>query len=159
MAGPWAALRGLAGPRHELGRLHAQHLCRRGQPVVWAGGLGLHSIVVDPDNPQRLWVAISAVGTFHSEDGGKTWQTRNRGVRVGFMPDEFPEFGQCVHKLVKAAGERDLLLQQNHCGVYRSRDAGATWQEITKGLPSEFGFPMVAHPRESATVWVIPLNG
>ena len=77
---------------------------------------------------------------------GATWETRNRGVRAGFMPDPNPEFGQCVHKLVAAAGEPETLYQQNHCGVYRSDDGGATWAEITAGLPSEFGFPMVAHP-------------
>ena len=123
------------------------------------GGLILHSIVVDPANTQRLWVGISSVGTFHSPDGGKTWETQNRGVRAGFQPDEFPEFGQCVHKLVMASGESDLLLQQNHCGVYRSRDGGGQWEEITGSLPSEFGFPMVGHPRDPATAWVIPLNG
>jgi len=123
------------------------------------GGLCLHSIVVDPDDPRRIWVGISAVGTFFSPDGGATWETRNRGVRADFQPEKFPEFGQCVHKLVKAAGEKDLLLQQNHCGVYRSRDAGAHWEEITGTLPSEFGFPMVGHPRDGATAWVIPLKG
>jgi photosystem II stability/assembly factor-like uncharacterized protein len=123
------------------------------------GGLILHSIVVDPADGQRLWVGISAVGTFHSPDGGRTWATQNRGVRADFHPDRYPEFGQCVHKLVKAAGEHDLLLQQNHCGVYRSRDGGAQWEEITAGLPSQFGFPMAGHPRDGSTAWVIPLNG
>ncbi len=123
------------------------------------GGLILHSIVVDPADVNRIWVGISAVGTFHSADGGATWQTQNRGVRADFAPVQYPEFGQCVHKLVKAAGERDLLLQQNHCGVYRSRDGGAQWEEITAGLPGEFGFPMAGHPRYGSTAWVIPLNG
>ena len=123
------------------------------------GGLILHSIVVDPADQQRMWVGISAVGTFHSPDGGRTWSTQNRGVRADFHPDKYPEFGQCVHKLLLAAGERDLLYQQNHCGVYRSRDGGGQWEEITQGLPSQFGFPMVGHPRDSATAWVIPLNG
>lgn len=124
-----------------------------------AGGLCLHSIVVHPRDPQRIWVGISAVGTFSTTDGGATWSTRNTGVRAGFRPDVYPEFGQCVHKLVMASGRPDRLFQQNHCGVYRSDDAGVTWSEITPGLPSEFGFPMVAHPRDDATVWTIPLNG
>jgi photosystem II stability/assembly factor-like uncharacterized protein len=123
------------------------------------GGLCLHSITVDPADPSRQWVGISAVGTFHTEDGGATWTTQNKGVRAGFLPDDQPEFGQCVHKVFLASGTRDVLYQQNHCGVYRSRDGGASWQEITAGLPSDFGFPMVGHPRDSRTAWVIPLNG
>ena len=125
------------------------------------GGLILHSIVVDPANPARLWVGISSVGVFQSEDGGATWTTRNAGTRAGFMPepDQYPEFGQCVHKLVHAAGASNALYQQNHCGVYRTSDGGAHWEEITAGLPGEFGFPMVAHPRDPNRAFTIPLNG
>lgn len=123
------------------------------------GGLILHSILAHPTDPSRVWVGISAVGTFATEDGGQTWETRNRGVRADFVPGPAPEFGQCVHKLAMAAGEPDHLYQQNHCGVYRSLDAGRTWEEITGRLPSEFGFPMVAHPRDPRTAWLIPLNG
>jgi photosystem II stability/assembly factor-like uncharacterized protein len=125
-----------------------------------AGGLCLHSIVVDPADAKRLWVGISAVGVFQSEDGGATWTTRNTGVRAGFQPEIYPEFGQCVHKLVHGAVERNLLYQQNHCGVYRTTDGGAHWQELTQnGLPGEFGFPMVAHPRDPDRIWTIPMNG
>ncbi len=124
-----------------------------------AGGLCLHSIVPHPDDPNRLWVGISAVGAFETQDGGATWETRNRGVRADFYPDKYPEFGQCVHKLVAAADGGEHLYQQNHCGVYRSSDGGRQWEEITAGLPSQFGFPMVAHPRDPGTVWTIPLNG
>ncbi|TMG23697.1 MAG: exo-alpha-sialidase [Chloroflexi bacterium] len=123
------------------------------------GGLILHSIVGHPTDPAKMWVGISAVGTFATEDGGKTWDTRNKGVRAGFVPGPAPEFGQCVHKLVMASDRPGRLYQQNHCGVYRSEDEGRTWQEITAGLPSEFGFPMVAHPRDPDTIWTIPLNG
>jgi photosystem II stability/assembly factor-like uncharacterized protein len=123
-----------------------------------AGGLCLHSIVPDPADDARLWVGISAVGTFETRDGGVTWETRNRGVRADYAPERYPEFGQCVHKLVIAAdGLR--LYQQNHCGVYRSDDGGIQWAEITTGLPSQFGFPMAAHPRDPRTAWTIPLNG
>ena len=104
-------------------------------------------------------MGISAVGVFETRDGGATWHTRNTGVRAGFMPDPFPEFGQCVHKLVMAADGGEHLYQQNHCGVYRSANGGEQWEEITPGLPSEFGFPMTAHPRDPKTVWTIPLNG
>lgn len=123
------------------------------------GGLILHTIVPHASDPRRLWVGISAVGTFETRDGGATWEPRNRGVRADFLPDPHPEIGQCVHKLVAAAGEPETLYQQNHCGVYRSDDGGTAWTEITAGLPSQFGFPMVAHPRDPATAWVIPLNG
>jgi photosystem II stability/assembly factor-like uncharacterized protein len=125
-----------------------------------AGGLCLHSIVVEPTDPTHLWVGISAVGVFESTDGGATWATRNTGVRAGFMPDPYPEFGQCVHKLVHAAGIPNALYQQNHCGVYRTTDGGSHWEELTdNGLPGEFGFPMVAHPRDPNRVFTIPLNG
>ena len=124
-----------------------------------AGGLCLHSIVPHADDPDRLWVGISAVGAFETQDGGATWETRNKGVRADFYPDKYPEFGQCVHKLVAAADGGEHLYQQNHCGVYRSSDGGRQWEEITAGLPSQFGFPMVAHPRDPKTVWTIPLNG
>lgn len=124
-----------------------------------AGGLCLHSIVPHRTDPARLWVGISAVGVFETRDGGASWQTRNRGVRADFQPGPEPEFGQCVHKLVMAADGGEHLYQQNHCGVYRSVDGGRHWQEITAGLPSQFGFPMAAHPRDPGTVWTIPLNG
>jgi photosystem II stability/assembly factor-like uncharacterized protein len=100
-----------------------------------------------------------AVSAFETRDGGATWETRNKGVRADFNPDNrYPEWGQCVHKLAMAADGGEHLYQQNHCGVYRSSDGGRQWEEITAGLPSEFGFPMVAHPRDPLTVWTIPLT-
>lgn len=122
-----------------------------------AGGLCLHSIVVDPKNAKRMVVGISAVGVFRTDDGGITWNTANRGTRASFMPDPLPEFGQCVHKLLMA--NNGLLFQQNHCGVYRSSNAGESWDEITAGLPSDFGFPLAIHPRQPETIFVIPLKG
>ena len=124
-----------------------------------AGGLCLHSIQVDPGNAQRMFVGISAVGVFRTDDGGATWQTKNRGTRAEFQPDKYPEFGQCVHKLLLSPATPDLLFQQNHCGVYRSADAGENWEEITAGLPSDFGFPLAVHPREAGTIFVLPLQG
>ncbi|MBA4149245.1 MAG: exo-alpha-sialidase [Verrucomicrobia bacterium] len=123
-----------------------------------AGGLCLHSIVLDPSNPDRMFVGISAVGVFRTEDDGKTWIPKNRGTRAEFMPNKYPEYGQCVHKLLMSPGS-SLLFQQNHCGVYGSADGGDTWDEITKGLPSDFGFPLAIHPREPKTIYVIPLQG
>lgn len=124
-------------------------------------GLILHSLVVDPDDHERLWVGISAAGVFHSGDGGRTWEPRNRGTRADFMPDgqNTPEFGQCVHSIVKAPGMRDRLYQQNHCGMYRSDDGGRNWTSIEAGLPSSFGFPSAAHPRDPETLFLLPLNG
>jgi photosystem II stability/assembly factor-like uncharacterized protein len=136
--------------------LRAHPSCSSWQPGY--GGLCLHSIVVHPTTPSRLWVAISAVGTFSSDDEGATWATRNRGVRAEFHPDRYPEFGQCVHKLLLAA-DGIHLYQQNHCGVYRSNDAGEHWDEITAGLPSDFGFGLALHPRDPDTLYVVPLNG
>jgi photosystem II stability/assembly factor-like uncharacterized protein len=122
------------------------------------GGLILHSIVPSPTDTDRMWVGISSVGAFETQDAGATWETRNKGVRAGFQPDIYPDFGQCVHKLVMAADGGEHLYQQNHCGVYRSNDGGKQWEEITAGLPTEFGFPMGAHPRDPKTVWTIPLT-
>ena len=122
------------------------------------GGLCLHSIVPDPAAPEHLWIAISSVGTFYSDDAGATWTPRNQGVRAEFSPDRYPEFGQCVHKLLLAS-DGTTLYQQNHCGVYRSTDAGLHWQEITAGLPSDFGFPLAVHPHDPQTLYTIPLNG
>ncbi|HEY6057141.1 MAG TPA: hypothetical protein VIV06_03870 [Candidatus Limnocylindrales bacterium] len=141
---------------------HVQGLTDHPTRPTWqpgAGGLILHTILPHPTEADRMWVAISAVGTFETTDGGTSWMPRNKGVRADFMLEKYPETGQCVHKLVMAAGDPEHLYQQNHCGVYRSFDGGASWQEVTAGLPSEFGFPMVAHPRDPATAWVIPHTG
>jgi len=101
-----------------------------------AGGLICHTIVPHPTDAEKMWVAISAVGTFATEDGGATWEARNRGVVDCNSPDPHPETGQCVHKLVMSAGNPDWLYQQNHCGVYRSSDGGRQWEDISKGLSS-----------------------
>lgn len=124
-------------------------------------GLILHSLVRDPADDDRLWVAISAAGVFHSADGGATWEPRNQGTRVDFFGDgpTYPEFGQCVHCLVKAPGSADRLYQQNHCGMYRSADGGRQWESIEEGLPSSFGFAATVHPRDPETLYFVPLNG
>ncbi len=124
-------------------------------------GLILHSIVLHPQDPGQVWIGISAAGVFHTADGGETWEPRNRGTRADFMPEgqNYPEFGQCVHNVVMAAGMPDRLYQQNHCGMYRSDDGGVEWQSIEEGLPSDFGFPAAAHPSDPDTLYLLPLNG
>jgi photosystem II stability/assembly factor-like uncharacterized protein len=141
---------------------HVEGLTRHPSRPTWepgAGGLIAHTIVPHLSDPARTWVGISAVGIFETRDGGASWEPRNVGVRAEFNPeDRFPVTGQCVHKFALAAGEADTLYQRNHCGVYRSDDGSETWQEITGNLPTDFGFSMVAHPRDPDTCWVIPLS-
>jgi photosystem II stability/assembly factor-like uncharacterized protein len=125
------------------------------------GGLILHHIVQDPAEADRLWVGISTAGVFHSADGGESWEPRNTGTRMDYAPEgqRYPEVGQCVHALAHAAGRPGRLYQQNHCGMYRTDDGGRSWTSIEPGLPSTFGFPAVAHPRDPETLWLFPLNG
>lgn len=142
----------LAGLRDHPSRPHWQ---------PGGAGLILHALVLHPQDEQRLWVAISAAGVFYTEDGGACWEPRNRGTRNDYLPPEqkYPEFGQCVHSLVMAPGQPDRLYQQNHCGMYRSLDGGRGWESIEAGLPSSFGFPAAVHPRDPATLYLLPLNG
>jgi photosystem II stability/assembly factor-like uncharacterized protein len=125
------------------------------------GGLILHSLLPHPADDRQLWVGISSAGVFHTADGGRTWEPRNRGTRADFNPEgqKYPEYGQCVHCLVMAPGIPDRLYQQNHCGMYRSADGGREWESIETGLPSSFGFPAAAHPRDPGTLYLLPLNG
>ncbi|MHA6346760.1 exo-alpha-sialidase [Roseivivax sp. CAU 1761] len=127
-------------------------------------GLVLHSIVTVPHAPERLWVGISAAGVFASEDGGASWERRNRRSNRVSPPDhpaggDGTELGLCVHNVVRASGGGDLLYQQNHHGVFRSRDGGRSWDDVTDGLPSTFGFPVAVHPQDPRTIWTLPLNG
>ena len=124
-------------------------------------GLILHSLVLHPGDPRQIWIAISAAGVFHSGDGGETWEARNKGTRNDYLPEgqRYPDYGQCVHSLVMAPGMTDRLYQQNHCGMYRSNDGGRSWDSVEAGLPSSFGFPAAAHPRDPATLYLVPLNG
>lgn len=131
-----------------------------------AAGLVLHTIVSDPADAAKLWLGISAAGVFASEDGGATWERRNRlsnaAACEGHDHPAAPsdgETGHCVHNMMRAPGPEDLLYQQNHHGVWRSADGGRSWDDITPGLPSTFGFPIRVHPRDPNTIWTLPLNG
>jgi photosystem II stability/assembly factor-like uncharacterized protein len=131
-----------------------------------AAGLVLHTIVFDPANPAKIWVGISAAGVFATEDGGKTWDRRNRMSNADLCGQhDHPaaprdgDTGHCVHNIVRAAGDADLLYQQNHHGVYRSRDGGRSWDDITANLPSTFGFPIAVDPADPNRIWTLPLNG
>ena len=131
-----------------------------------AVGLTLHTLVSDPARPERMWLAMSAAGVFATEDGGATWDRRNR-LSNDAAHDHPPhpaapcngETGLCVHNMVRAPGAGDVLYQQNHHGVFRSRDGGRSWDDVTKGLPSTFGFPIAVHPQDANTIWTLPLNG
>ncbi|MCL4561160.1 MAG: exo-alpha-sialidase [Chloroflexi bacterium] len=131
---------------------------QRGQWNPGAGGLCLHTILLDPVNSDRMYVAISAAGVYRTDDGGKTWQPRNKNVRADFMGEsQFPEFGQCVHKVAMHPSRPNVLYQQNHCGMYRSDNNGDDWIDIGEGrLPSRFGFPIAIHPNDPQTIFVIP---
>jgi photosystem II stability/assembly factor-like uncharacterized protein len=122
------------------------------------GGLCLHSIVPDHSNKDRMWIGISAVGCMRTEDGGKTWSHHNKNTRAGFQPDIYPEFGQCLHRLVQHSQQPDTLYQQNHCGVYRSEDAGDNWTDIQNNLPGEFGFPMALDHHNPETIFTVPVD-
>jgi hypothetical protein len=122
------------------------------------GGLCLHTILPHPTQPGRIHVGISAAGVYRSDDEGKTWQARNRGIRVTFLPDRFPEFGQCVHKIVRHPDRPDRLFLQNHWGLYRSDDGADSWIDIAHGVPSDFGFAMATHPHDPDCVYIVPME-
>ncbi|MFQ5482792.1 MAG: hypothetical protein ACE5ER_08530 [Nitrospinaceae bacterium] len=134
-------------------------LSRHPSREEWVGGLGglcCHSVLVDPENPSRLWVGISAVGVFRSEDGGRTWTIRNEGLEKVIESKSHPEIGVCVHRLLLDPKRPDRLFQQNHRGVFRSTDGGDTWSRIENGLPHRFGFPMVLNPLDPSHLFIVP---
>lgn len=122
------------------------------------GGLCLHTVLVDPSVPGRLTVASSTGGVYRTDDGGATWKPRNQGVRAEFLPDKFPEFGQCVHKIGVAAARPGRLFLQNHWGLYRSDDGGDSWKDVAHGVPSDFGFCLAVHPTDPDTAFIVPLH-
>jgi hypothetical protein len=120
------------------------------------GGLCLHTIVTDTKNKDDIKIAISTGGVYQSADGGQKWNVSNTGVKAYFLPNQYPEFGQCVHKIARHPKKKNTFFLQNHHGVYRSRDGATTWQEIEEGLPSNFGFGLTVS--DSGSVFIVPLQ-
>jgi photosystem II stability/assembly factor-like uncharacterized protein len=123
-----------------------------------AGGMCLHTIVLDPNQPGRIFVAISAAGVFRSDDGGKTWRPANRGLQSQGIPDSDAEVGHCVHRIAMHPSRPDVLFMQKHWDVMRSDDAGKSWQEISGDLPTDFGFTIDVHAHEPDTIFVVPIK-
>jgi photosystem II stability/assembly factor-like uncharacterized protein len=121
------------------------------------GGQAIHTVLPHPSDPASVTVAMSTGGVYRTTDAGTTWGPANTGIKAYFMPDPWPEFGQCVHKVARNLDRPEQLFAQNHHGVYRSDDGGRSWTSIAEGLPSDFGFPVVAHPRRPGTAYVFPL--
>jgi len=129
---------------------------KRWQPG--GGGLCLHTILLDPEKPGRIRVAISTAGMYVTDDGGLTWRPSNHGVRADFLPDKHPEFGQCVHKVAQSRHQPDRMFLQNHWGLYRSDDRGESWEDVANGVPSDFGFALAIHPEDPDSAWIVPLE-
>jgi photosystem II stability/assembly factor-like uncharacterized protein len=123
-----------------------------------AGGMCLHTIILDPSDPARMYAAISAAGVFRSDDSGTTWRPINRGLRSGDLPDQDAEVGHCVHRLAMHPSRPEVLFMQKHWDVMRSDDAGESWHEISGNLPTDFGFPIAVHAHEPDTVYVVPIT-
>jgi hypothetical protein len=141
---------------HELSGLR-----RHGSGPQWqpgAGGLCLHTILLAPDDPNRMFIAISAAGAFRTDDGGQSWRPINRGLHSEHIPDPGAEVGHCVHRLGMHPSKPDVLFMQKHWDVMRSDDAGESWHEISGNLPTDFGFALGVHAHEPETVYVVPIK-
>ena len=123
-----------------------------------AGGMGLHTILLDPSNPGRIFIAISAAGVFRTDDAGKTWKPINRGLKSQYLPDPNAEVGFCVHRIALHPARPKVLFMQLHWDVMRSDDAGESWHEVSGNLPTDFGFPIEVHAHEPDTVYVVPIK-
>jgi photosystem II stability/assembly factor-like uncharacterized protein len=135
---------------------------RNAKGNLWApgaGGMCLHTILLDPDNPNRIYIAISAAGAFRTDDGGETWLPINRGLQSNYeLPDADAEVGHCVHSIAMHPSRPEVLFMQKHWDVMRSDNCGDMWHEISGNLPSDFGFPIAVHAHEPETVYVVPIK-
>ena len=141
---------------HELPGLRGHGSGSRWQPG--AGGMGLHTILLDPGNPNRIYIAISAAGTFRTDDGGTTWKPITRGLHSQFLPDPTAEVGHCVHRIAMHKSRPGVLFMQKHWDVMRSDDAGEQWREVSGNLPTDFGFVIDVHAHEPETIYVVPIK-
>jgi photosystem II stability/assembly factor-like uncharacterized protein len=123
-----------------------------------AGGMCLHTIVLDPNDANRIFVAISAAGAFRSDDAGKSWRPINRGLKSSGIPEEEAEVGHCVHRIAMHPANANVLFMQKHWDVMRSDDAGESWREVSGNLPTDFGFPIDVHAHEPKTIYVVPIK-
>src|ERR1700730_3207268 len=142
----WKELSGLRGPGTGTKWQHA------------AGGLCLHTILLDPKNPKRMWIAISAAGAFRTDDGGQSWKPINRGLRSQYIPDPNAEIGHCVHHIAMNPTRPGVLFMQKHWDVMRSDNAGDDWKEVSGNLPTDFGFAIDVHAHEPETIYVVPIK-
>ena len=140
----------------ELSGLRTHHTGNSWQPG--AGGLCLHTILLDPTNDKRMFVAISAAGAFRTDDGGTTWQPINRGLRSEGIPNPTAEVGHCVHRIAQHRSRPGVLFMQKHWDVMRSDNAGDAWHEVSGNLPTDFGFPIDIHAHEPDTIYVVPIK-
>lgn len=140
---------------HELSGLRGHGTGPQWQPG--AGGMCLHTILIDPTNHDRIYIAISAAGAFRSDDAGESWKPINRGLVSEFMPDPRSEVGHCVHRIAMHGSRPNTLYMQKHWDVMRSDDAGDSWREVSGNLPSDFGFPIDVHAHEPETIYVVPI--
>jgi photosystem II stability/assembly factor-like uncharacterized protein len=141
---------------HELPGLRGHGSGSRWQPG--AGGMGLHTIVLDKSHPQRIFIAISAAGVFRTDDAGKSWRPMNRGLKSQYIPDPNAEVGFCVHRIAMHPARPNVLYMQLHWDVMRTDDAGESWHEVSGNLPTDFGFPIDVHAHEPDTVYVVPIK-
>lgn len=123
-----------------------------------AGGMCLHTILINPQNHNQMFVAISAAGVFRTDDGGETWKPVNKGLKSQFMPDEEAEVGHCVHRIAFHPSKPSTLYMQKHWDIMRTDDSGDMWREVSEGLPSDFGFPIDVHAHEPETIYVVPIK-
>jgi photosystem II stability/assembly factor-like uncharacterized protein len=141
---------------HELSALRGHGTGPKWQPG--AGGMGLHTIILDPTNPKRIYIAISAAGAFRTDDGGATWKPINKGLYSKYIPDPNAEVGHCVHHVAINPSRPDVLFMQKHWDVMRSDDAGDNWRKISGNLPTDFGFAIDVHAHEPETLYVVPIK-